>query len=261
MTIQERLEEVENKVARVNRRGRWLLAAIVLAAGMWTAFVGLDIVTPNAIAAAQGRDQKTIRAKAFILVDRDGKRRGSLQVVKGGTMLALCDTNGKTRASLGVTAEGPAVKLYHEKGKLPFRVALGVLKDGAVLNLRGEKGEIRASLAVVKGEARLILGNGKDKRCAQLLMRKGCPGLSLTDEKGEPRIMLILARNGASLLSLFDEKGEQRIGLIVLKDMSGLTLWNQKAQMRAGVGVDKAGPRIELRDEKGKRIWWEGVAD
>jgi hypothetical protein len=47
-------------------------------------------------------DGEAIKAKAFILVDEEGKERAFLRVDKDGAGLTLHDENGKPRAALGV---------------------------------------------------------------------------------------------------------------------------------------------------------------
>jgi hypothetical protein len=41
----------------------------------------------------------------------------------------------------------------------------------------------------------------------------------------------------------------------VLKDGSGLGLYDAKGKTRGGLGVDDHGPTVELFDEKGNIIW------
>ncbi len=109
MTIEERLERLENKLTLLKRRSQWLFLAILLAAGAWIAFAG-----------------KTVRANAFILVDeqgyggfdKKGKVRAWLGTDKDGPRVVLNDEQGYGGASLAVTEDGPGLDLFDAKGKL-----------------------------------------------------------------------------------------------------------------------------------------------
>ncbi|GAH07824.1 unnamed protein product [marine sediment metagenome] len=165
MTIEERLEQVENTLARVKRRNRWLVLVILLAAGVWVVFVGL---TGDIEAQMGGEDGKTIRADSFVLVDETGKTRARLAVSKNGPSLSLYDEKGMPRVGLSMFKDGPMLNLFDEKGIMPL-AGLGVSKDGPKLFLCDEKGETRARVAVFKS------GPGLSLR----------PGMVLLDERGK----------------------------------------------------------------------------
>ena len=140
MSTEERIERLEKKLARLKRRDRWLPAVILLAAGAWIAFAGFGRMTSKAGALTEAQGHKTVRANAFILLDKNDKERASLAMTKMGPALTLYDEKGKTRALLVATRMiGPALRLYDEKGKT--RVSMDVRYGEQALWFYDEKGE------------------------------------------------------------------------------------------------------------------------
>ena len=83
MTTEERLEKLEQELARANRRNRWLMAVVVLAVvGAW---IGLDMYADHSRRPSPGSRHlpKVIRANEFILEDVDGKTRAGLACGQG----------------------------------------------------------------------------------------------------------------------------------------------------------------------------------
>lgn len=79
--------------------------------------------------------------------------------------------------------------------------------------------------------------------------------LVVEDEKGQVRALLGTVGDGAGM-SLFDEKGELRASLLV-NGLPMLTLSDNEGNERAflGVGVGGIGPGMVFLDEKGERVW------
>ncbi|MBU4319971.1 MAG: hypothetical protein Q8N12_08725 [Thermodesulfovibrionales bacterium] len=107
--------------------------------------------------------------------------------------------------------------------------------------------EIRATRIVLvdkSGMERAVLALDADKGMVGLVMRDkhvgasavlGTSGLNLRDESGKPRAVLA-----------FDaDKGEP-----------GLALFSQSGKARALLLVDKDGPALSLRDDKGNQRWF-----
>jgi hypothetical protein len=85
MTIEERLDTLEQELSQTKRRSRWLSVAFMLAmAGLVTLWT----------MQAQGQATKVLRANAFILEDENGKERGRLHHTVMGPALELNDENG-----------------------------------------------------------------------------------------------------------------------------------------------------------------------
>ena len=207
MTTEERLEQLESKLAHVNRRSRWVLGV----AGLVVAGV---VLAPTL---TKGRTQKLVSANEFILEDEDGKPRANLFLHKGGAGLSLTDETGVPRAILGVGEPGPWLALIGEDG-IP-RATLRVQKDPLdmsvpVLSLLNAKGKTRVGLAL----------NGEG------------PILWLSDENGKNLVRLGVAEDQAQRsedgagLKLFDEKGNIRASLTALKDGPSLLLGDEKGK-------------------------------
>jgi hypothetical protein len=154
MTIEERLENMEQELGRVKRRNHKLLGAIlVLLGGLVAAGVFKTTVTP---AQAQGvGTAQEIRAKSIVLEDESGKPRAVLGADKDGPRLELRDENGKNCAVLSALKDGPALGLYDEKGVRRAGMAVG--KDGPMLELWDEKGQYRFAA----GKTKTVSPDGK----------------------------------------------------------------------------------------------------
>ena len=130
MTTEERLEAIEQELARTKRRSRWLWGAVGLVVAVW-------IIGTVAFGGA-----KEIRASRFVLEDENGKDRAALEAAKAwfGSRLAMFDENGKDRAVLGMTENGSRLTLFDESGKV--RAVLGMTELGPWLHLFDENGKL-----------------------------------------------------------------------------------------------------------------------
>ena len=71
---------------------------------------------------------EVIRAERFEVVDKDGKRRAALALVKGEPSLALFNQNGNPRAGLALVKGEPILVLADENVK--GRAILSLIPDG-----------------------------------------------------------------------------------------------------------------------------------
>jgi hypothetical protein len=162
MTTEERLEKVEQELARAKRLVRRLMIAALACIGVlvvsWTEVLQMT---------AQGKPHVApqVLARSFILVDDNDKPRAMLFMAYDTTGLTLLDEKGKPRAMLATGKNTSTLALNDENGKI--RAAMGVASDGPGLTLFDENGK----------------GRG-----AKLSAEKGGTGLILIDEKGKPII-------------------------------------------------------------------------
>jgi hypothetical protein len=113
----------------------------------------------GAVGRRDGDEVEELRARAFVLVDREGKPRINLQVDgHDNTHLVLLDREGLPRMSLNILSQGGADLVIRDQLGLP-RAALGVVPDGRPsLSLYDGAGKTRVSLGLFPdGQARLIL--------------------------------------------------------------------------------------------------------
>jgi len=120
MTIEERLENMEREVGRLQRRNRWLLGAILFVAG-GLIVPGVFKITAIRVRSQEAGTTKEVRARSFILEDEKGKVRAMLAVGEFGPRLSLYDENGKVRAGLWAYKDGPGLALYDENGNERFK--------------------------------------------------------------------------------------------------------------------------------------------
>ena len=112
--------------------------------------------------------------------------------------------------------------------------------------------EVRATRIVLtdqRGLERAVLSLDEDKGMVGLVMRDkhggasavlGTSGLNLRDESGKPRAVLAFAA----------DKGEP-----------GIALFSQTGKARVLLLVDKDGPVLSLRDDKGNQRWFTPSPD
>ncbi|MFC1528727.1 hypothetical protein ACFL5B_02335 [Candidatus Latescibacterota bacterium] len=160
MTIEERFEKLEHKLARAQFINR-LLA--VLGIGV---FLGMWFFAPGTLT-AQNKVQDEVRAKKFVLEDENGKIRAGLTVTEYGPTLVMSDDNSKLRAWLSVNKDESRFTLYDENGKR--RTMLATTGDCASFTLFDENDMHRVGLSV----------------------NEYGPGLALSDENGKRRVMLL----------------------------------------------------------------------
>jgi hypothetical protein len=117
-----------DRLERQNRRQRWLLLALP--------FLAL-------VLGAQAADWKgkSIITEKLVLVDADGKERGSFATGKSGSYLNLHDGKGKLRiqAIADHESKGPAFFLLNEKGTTI--AVIRMIDNGPILTLCNEDGK------------------------------------------------------------------------------------------------------------------------
>ena len=269
MTIEERLENMEQELGRVKRRNRWLLGAILLLAGGLVVPAVFEVTAFRARAQGSGT-AKLIRANTFILEDENGKVRGMLAVDHLGSGLTLYDEKGMPRTWLAVGKEGPDLNMNDENGNP--RASLNVGKDGPMLNLNDENGKTRAWLHEDENGPDLALIDENDKFRATLSVGKNGPELCLNDENGESAAMLTADKGGARLqmiesthqfsaaievsktgaeMGVDHIKSGKNFSVKALEDLIIVGL-NNLFFPRAWLTLSKDGPTLELFDEKNK---------
>ena len=187
MTVEERVEKLENALARAKRRSRMLLAGVLVAGAVGVIVASLAGI-PAEAAPDKGGVHKVVRAEKFEVVDQKGKTRAILAAYKPGPALMLYDEDGKERAGLAVGDNGPRLVFWDEKGKA--RTGLVAQKGGPALELYDAKGTLRAGMALEKGEPAVMLYDAKGTLRAGMAAIKDGPGLALWDEKRKTRVVL-----------------------------------------------------------------------
>lgn len=160
--------------------------------------LGVVVVAVAVVALRTGTARDIVEARAIVLLDDQGRRRGEL----------LMEENGS--ASLG---------LYDETGIRKVRLALDA--DGMPrLTLAGPT-QTRIWLAVnSEGVPEVVLHDQQGtKRIEMTLDRTGAPAVVLSDTSHSPRAVLGVDHQAAPALLMRGE-GEGRVSLSVLPDGS-----------------------------------------
>jgi hypothetical protein len=145
---------VIERLTRLERACRWWQAIGGIAVALF-AVVGLM----GAVGRQDVEGMDEIRARAFVLVDGEGKPRMDLRVTRNdSTHLVLMDREGLPRMSLNILAQGGVDVVLRDQLGLP-RAALSVLPDGRPgLSLYDVAGTTRVSMGLSPDQkARLVL--------------------------------------------------------------------------------------------------------
>ena len=144
------------RLTRLERACRWWQVIGGTAVGL---FAALGLM--GAAGQTDHQEMEEVRARAFVLVDREGKPRMDLRVSPNdSTHLVLLDREGLPRMSLNVLTQGGTDVVLRDPMGLP-RAALSVLPDGRPgLSLYDAAGTTRVAVGVSADEQpRVVLYN------------------------------------------------------------------------------------------------------
>lgn len=175
---------LEHRVKALRRRVALLTLLLLGAAALGAAVWMYPSLLPQDLTSRGSASGEVVQARAFELVDADGRSRGLWNVADDGTTrLALRDRRGEQRLNLTVLQSGhPGLSFVNEDGER--RVVLGILPD-ETSNL---------VFADADGVPRAVLG----------LSRARSANLLLADGDGVSRIGLALDRAGSGSVLLPD---------------------------------------------------------
>jgi len=128
-----------------------------------------------------------------------------------------------------------------------FFVAIMMNPYGNIAAQSKHLDEIRATRIVLTDKS------GMERAVLALDVDNGMVGLVMRDKHGGASATL-----GTSGLNLRDESGKPRavVAFDADKDEPGLALFSQTGKARALLLVDKDGPALSLRDDKGNQRWF-----
>jgi hypothetical protein len=155
--VLHRLGHVERAMRRWQVGGGLALALLV------------SVVLMGAVWRTQVEAPDEVRARAFVLVDREGKPRMDLRVARNdSTHLVLFDREGQPQLSLNVLAQGGADLVIRDQLSQP-RAVFSVMAEGRPgLSFFDGAGKTQLSLGVFPdGQAHLVLyAHGGQRRWA-----------------------------------------------------------------------------------------------
>ncbi len=170
-----------------------------------------------------------IRARSFVVVDKQGQERASLGLLDDGTArLDLGTGAGKRGVYLESTPEGRVrIALARSDGLVLSELGLSE-EDIAVLAFFNEKGERRFALGYSGTNAGIQIkdANGKE-RFSLSVAKQGQPVLKLLDAQGKPRLALTMTQQGGSALDILDEGGTTRVTVAEIGDLPNVTLFKR----------------------------------
>jgi hypothetical protein len=117
------------------------------------------VALPGAVGRPDSDEREELRARAFVLVDREGTPRMDLRVARNdSTHLVLLDREGQPQLSLNVLPQGGADLVIRDRLSQP-RAVLSVVAEGRPgVSFYDPMGATRVSLGVFPdGQARLVL--------------------------------------------------------------------------------------------------------
>ena len=145
--VNERLTCLEHACRRWQVVGSMALALLAIVALL------------GAVGRRDGDEVEEVRARAFVLLDHEGKPRMDLRVARNdSTHLVLLDREGQPQLSLNILPQGGADLVIRDRLGQP-RAALSVVADGRPgLSFYDAPGPTRVSLGVFPdGQTRLVL--------------------------------------------------------------------------------------------------------
>lgn len=160
---------------------------------------------------------RTVRAKNFILVDGQARRRGAWNVTdRDVANLNLYDTAGVARSQLSVLHDGTAIFGFFDQGDRPSLVMNAVPKGGAsALAFFNPNGSTRAQLSMQSGQPAFVLCDHNGNRLMRLAVDQDQPAIALYDSQGNWRTLVTLNSDGTPELGFADQNTRPRamIGL------------------------------------------------
>jgi hypothetical protein len=184
------------------------------------------------------RDAGELRAQSFVVVDGDGKERARLGIAPhGGAELVVRSGSGEAAALVAATDRLPILGVRARDGNIVGELGL-MDETSPVFILRDPSGRRRIALYVTKDEheARVDVFSESGKSSCSLQARQdGLPQLIVSDEQGQPRILLGALPDGSCVLDL---------------------LHSSRTRVRAAVaGSGDAG--LVVFDKDGQPVWWD----
>ncbi len=205
--------------------GRVLLA---LLAGLSASFVvPQSRPTPKQSLAAIPDE---IRARSFVVVDKEGQERACLGVLDDGmARLELRAGAGQRGVYIEGTPSG-FLRIAFTRADGLALTELGVSEDDTqVLIFRDDKGGRRfgASCSATGAVGIQFKDQAGKERLAASLGKDGAPILKLFDENGKPRTALLVTQQGGSALDMLDEHGTTRVSVAEIGDLPNITLFKR----------------------------------
>ncbi len=210
-------------------------------------FVGLLIclcVTLGFQAANRENGPETrerILARSFVVVDKDGKERGSFGDLGNDKVgLVVWDQEKRNFVTLAVDGKG-TFRLSFQNDRGASLLDLGVLDmQVPALVMQTPEGKRRIGMVVSEtGTAGIILYDTLQReRLAVKVGPAGEPQLSMKDAKGRTRAAFVMTGDDCAALTLLDSHGNERVLLQVDDDgephsviltAEGRIIWSAKA--------------------------------
>ena len=235
MTVEQRLEKLEQELSRANRRNRRLLGGIILCLGIgfvvWTFRPGV------ATAQQTGAAIDEVRAKRFIVVDEEGDIRGIFGTNDGGdkTAILLYDEEDRLRIGLHSGGQGAALGLTLLDENEVERVNICAYETLSGVNVFDEDGLIRTSMTGDNAFSGIHIGSENEQGASFGVYRRRTrpfSALAFVDKDGGNRLLLG-AGGEHSKIGLYDDSGVPRAVIEVLEgvptiranDKAGAPAW------------------------------------
>jgi hypothetical protein len=203
---------VQARLDRLEKQNRWLRRSLVVALTV----AGVAWLTGQSPPGqAQPRQDRTVEAERFVLLDATGKKRAVL----GAEKLPNQEVPGS-----------PGLYLFDDEGNV--RIVLNTTKEGG------------AGIAVCDRTPNL------NPQVVLMMSKEGNAGLGLQDGNGKSRALMEMEKDKAPVLILQDENGKKKLAMAMTADSRAfLTLNDQNEKTRAVLGMDPDGsPHFALQD-------------
>ena len=169
----------------------------------------------NRGAQANNKSPKAITARAFNLVDKEGKPRASLGFsVEGHPILAFSNTSGKVVAYFGVANSQPMIGFEDQQGRM--RLTIGLDQDGYPdIFFYDDIKKPKMGIAVGRnGQPGIILYDKENAPRMTLSVRDKSPRIAFMEGKKNLDMLISTEKNGNSGMIIQNQHGKVALGLI-----------------------------------------------
>ncbi len=238
MNNQESLRELEGRLARLERRNRWLTGvagglAVLAGAMLMAGYTSIE----EQLQGMQNLQVRQLETQRVVIRDANGLIRGWLGIAEDGTRLVFYDESGRQRAGFGLTLQNePAMAIFDPSQQA--RIVLGMADGWPGLVIRDAGGLKRIALQTQPDWATLFFFDRRERKRAGIGLAQEAAAVNLLDEYAVDRAGLTVDAHGSSLV-FFDRMGVKRAGLGLLKDDDpAMGFFERSGELRLGMSVE-----------------------
>jgi hypothetical protein len=198
---------------------RLLFGILALAGGLIGGLISGSFVAGRNAPASLAGAGKDVSAPHFLVVDKNGRRRGSFGVSERDVAgFDLDDANGVIRAQLGVLPGGTSLFDFFDQDRKPVAAFNADPKGTAELAFFNPNGSTRAEFAMAAGEPAILLCDHNGNKLLRIDLEHELPAVALYDAQGNWRSLMTVNQDGTPEFGLADQSSRPRAMLGLQSD-------------------------------------------